>query len=223
MAIPGEVRAYGVEIDPAAALQAIENSGREVVVGDFRFADLPERPTAIVGNPPFQADLVEDFMDRCHQLLEYGGKVGFILPVYLFQTANTLMRFHRRWSIAQELLPRNMFQGMSKPIMFASFTKERRVTLSGFFLYAETAALESLRPEFREMFCGNKSRAGVWKETVHRALSICGGRATLNQLYECIENSRPTETKFWREKIRQVAGRHFHRIDKGEYSLQEAA
>lgn len=223
MAVPEHVQAFGVEIDPAAAAEAVLNTGREIVVGDFCIVDLPRRPTAVVGNPPFVADLINDFLARCYELLEYGGKVGFILPAYYFQTAGPVMRLAQRWSIAQEIIPRNLFEGLRKPLLFASFIKERQAVLSGFFLYAETAALESMRREFRALFVGNGAKAGVWRETVYAALRICGGTATLKQIYQCVENNRPTNNPFWREKIRQVAGQHFTRVRDGEYSLKEAA
>lgn len=219
MAIPEGVQAYGVEIDPEQACKAIQNSGRDVITGDFRLVDLPKRPTVVIGNPPFQADLVDDFLDRCHEAMEYGGRVGFILPVYLFQTANTVMRYARKWSLQHQLMPRNMFEGLKMPIMFAKFTKERKTVVSGLFLYAETASLADLRPEFKAMFVGNESRANVWRDSVQEAMNICGGRATLQQLYQCIERRRPTGTAFWREKIRQTAGLYFSRIGRAEYCV----
>jgi hypothetical protein len=51
----------------------------------------------------------------------------------------------------------------------------------------------------------------------------CGGRATLAQLYACIEGNRPTANPWWREKVRQIAGKHFHRIGTGEYALTREA
>jgi site-specific DNA-methyltransferase (adenine-specific) len=223
MAIPENVDAYGVEIDPDMASLAVANSGREVIVGDFCTVDLPRRPTVVIGNPPFQASLVDSFLDRCYEQLEYEGRVGFLLPVYMFQTAGTVMRYSRRWSLAQELVPRNLFERITKPLMFATFTKERKTVMSGLFLYREVHALESLKREFRELFVGNGSKAGVWRETVYAALRICGGQATLPQIYACIENNRPTDNPHWREKIRQIAGAHFERVKPGEYKLREAA
>lgn len=221
MPIPKGVQAYGVEIDPEQAHAAIRNSGRDVITGDFRLVDLPKRPTVVIGNPPFQASLIEDFLARCYEVMEYGGRVGFILPVYIFQTSNTVMRYARKWSIQHELMPRDMFAGLKMPIMFAQFTKEKKTIVSGLFLYAETASLVELKPEFRGMFQGNDSRANVWKDCVHEAMNICGGRATLQQLYQCIERKRPTGTAFWREKIRQTAGNYFSRIGRAEYCLPE--
>ncbi|MDP2346753.1 MAG: class I SAM-dependent methyltransferase [Gammaproteobacteria bacterium] len=223
MAVPAHVQAFGVEICQKTAAAAAINSGRTIINGDFRTVELPQCPTAFVGNPPFQFDLVHAFLERCHQLLEFGGRVGFILPVCMFQTANTVMRWSELWSIEQELIPRNIFASLRAPLMFATFTKEQRTFLSGFFLYEETASLEGLNKEFRTMFVGNSSRANVWRETVQRALEKCGGTATLQQLYQCIENSRPTPNQFWREKIRQTAAQYFVRVSRGEFALQQEA
>lgn len=35
------------------------------------------------------------------------------------------------------------------------------------------------------------------------------------------EHNRPTENKWWREKVRQICGMHFVRVDAGEYALDE--
>lgn len=222
LALPEHVPAFGIEIEPATAEQARSNTGREVITGDFLTVAIEQRPTAIVGNPPFVASLIDGFLARCYELLEYGGRVGFILPVYYFQTAAPVMRLARRWSIAQELIPRNIYAGLTKPLVFATFTKEHKVSLSGFFLYAETAALDAMRKEFKSMFVGNGARAGVWREVVYAALRVHGGRASLRVLYATIEDARPTDNPWWREKIRQTAGKHFHRVRDGEYALSEA-
>lgn len=223
IAAPAHVEAFGIEIDPAIAEEARANSGRLVVTGDFVHAPLPLKPTHIIGNPPFQADLFEDILARCYELLEYERSAALLLPVYFFQTAGTVMRWARRWSIEQEMVPRNLFERLQRHLVFAKFTKARKCVLSGFFLYSEVDALDSLRREYRALFIGNGSRVNVWRETIAAALHICGGRATLPQLYACIENSRPTNNRFWREKIRQVAGQYFHRVRDGEYALPEAA
>lgn len=223
LAVPDHIQAFGVEIDPAAADQARHNSGREVITGDFRSVSLPADPSAIIGNPPFQYELIMQFVDRCYELLEYGARAGFILPVYVFQTASTMTRLQKQWSVSQELIPRNLFAGLAKPILFATLEKSQRPTLSGFFLYAETDAISDMHKEFQQMFVGNNSRPNVWRDAVARALDVCGGHATLQQLYAAIEGNRPTRNPWWREKVRQIAGQYFHRVKPGEYKFREAA
>ncbi len=221
LAVPPEVPAVGSEIDPAQATAARANTGRTVITGDCLSVELPIRPTAVVGNPPFQAELVQALLDRCHFELGDGERVGLLLPVYLFQTAATVIRYHHRWSIRQELLPRNLFQGLTKPLLFALFTKEQHRTLHGFFLYTETdALLAGVHPRLRAYLIGNLSTAQCWRDAVRVALEACGGRATLSELYACFESGgRPTTNRFWREKVRQIAGQHYHRIAPGEYAL----
>jgi site-specific DNA-methyltransferase (adenine-specific) len=51
MAVPEDVDAYGVEIDPTLIDEARHNTGREIIQGDFRKVDLPRRPTVVLGNP----------------------------------------------------------------------------------------------------------------------------------------------------------------------------
>lgn len=221
MAIPQDVEAYGVEIDPVAAAEAVRNTGRQVIVGDFLTASLPKRPTAVIGNPPFSADTIDGIIDRCYHELDYGGRIGFLMPVYMFQTASRVVGYQRRWSISQEMVPRNLFERLSCPLMFATFTKARQTVISGLFLYAETDAVASLKKDIREIVLGNKSTANCWRDSVELALRALGGRARLEQLYAAIENNRPTENKWWREKVRQIAGMHFVRVAAGEYALNE--
>ncbi len=220
MAIPRDVDAYGVEIDPMQADAAVRNTGREIIVGDFLTAKLPRKPTVILGNPPFVADMIDDFLTRCYHELEYGGRVGFLLPVYYLQRPSKVVDLNRRFSIAQELLPKNLFENMSKPLMFCRFTKERRTVLSGFFLYTETnAVMTGLKGNMRELVLGNKSTANCWRDVVELALRALGGRAKLEHLYQAIEKNRPTDNPWWREKVRQICGIHFVRVAAGEYAL----
>jgi site-specific DNA-methyltransferase (adenine-specific) len=221
MAAPAHVDAYGVEIDPVVAAQAVANTGRQIIVGDWCQVDLPRRPTAIIGNPPFAVETIDGFLARCFDLLENGGKVGFILPCYFFQTAAHVIGLAQRWSLAQEMIPRNIFHRLQPPLCFATFTKERQVQLVGFALYSETQqVLEGLHDRYRAKFIGNGSRAGVWRETVLQAAEECGGdTVTLGQLYACIEKCRPTPNPFWREKIRQVAAQCLQRVSAGVYAV----
>jgi site-specific DNA-methyltransferase (adenine-specific) len=220
MALPDACEAVGVEIDPVMAERARLNSGREVIEGDFSSVDLPFRPEVIVGNPPFSSDIIDSFLDRGYDMMDYGGEIGFILPVYLFQTASRVLRYHERFSLDQVLMPRNMFQGMQKPLMFARFKKERQRNLVGFFLYGETQAVLQLKKQYRLMFVGNESRASLWGEVVERALIALGGEASLDAIYTEIEGKRPYEgNSFWKQQVRKVLQRCAVRVARGRYAL----
>lgn len=219
MALPGEVRAVGVELDPTLKDVAEANSGRRVITGDFRDVELPFRPTAILGNPPFQSDVFDGFLDRAFEEMDYGGKAGFILPVYFFQTASRVVDYMQRWSLSQVLLPRNMFEQMQKPLMFATFTKDRKTASVGFALYGETHAIQNLAKKYRLMFIGNESRASAWGEAVEQALVDLGGEATLQDVYRQIEGKRPTTNEFWKQQVRKVIQRIGVRVGPGRWRL----
>jgi len=222
MSIPEDVRAYGCEIDPVLADQARANSGREVLCGDFLSTEMPEAPTLILGNPPFKSQFLEGLLDRAADVLPEGGLVGLLLPVYMFQTANTVMRFSRQFSIRHELVPRNIFQGMEKPLMWAHFERTKTPVLSGFMLYGELAALESVKRKYKTLFVGNESRASLWGELVEQALITLGGSATLEEIYAEVEGKRPTDNPWWRPQIRKIARKNYRRVAKATYELEAA-
>jgi len=219
-ALPDEVTAYGFEVDEALAKVAQSTSGREVIVGDVRHAPFPANPTLIIGNPPFELSLVEDVLTRGYECLDYNQEAGFVLPVYFFQTADTLLKFHEKWTIRHDLMPRNMFQNMQKPIMFARFIKERKTTLVGFYLYQETADMLSLRKQFKTLFLGNESSSNVWGEAIDLALLELGGKATLKDIYRAIEGKRPTKTQFWKEAIRKHLQKYYQKLGPALYGLE---
>lgn len=217
-AIPDYVPAIGIEIDPALARQAIAMSGREVRVGDFRTIDLPARATAIIGNPPFELELVEGFLARALDLLEEEGRAAFILPAYCLQTAGTVERLATRWSIEQQMIPRNIFTGgLSKPLCFAQFTKGTKRGLVGFALYHETAAINRLRQRYRELLAAGEGN--VWTAIVRAALEALGGMATLHDIYREIDGHRPTTAKTWHAKVRQQVQKIGVRVAESTWAL----
>jgi len=218
-AIPEGVPAVGIEIDAELAEAARRNSGRHVIVGDFRLVDLPFRPTLITGNPPFASRTVSEFLDRSHVLLEEEGEVGLILPCYYFQAASTVETLAERWSIAQHMLPKNLYPRLQYPLCFAQLTKGRTRGLVGFALYHELAAVNRLRDRYRAILAGGEG--SVWKAVVRAALEAAGGRATLSRLYAEIDGNQPTGNQFWREKVRQVVQTIGIRIGEGEWALPE--
>jgi site-specific DNA-methyltransferase (adenine-specific) len=223
-AIPRKIPAFGVEIDAAIAEEARRNTGRPVITGDFRTVTLDCQPTAIIGNPPFNLKLVDGFLDRAHSLLPEGGRVGFILPTFAFQTASRVSRYSDQWSLAQEMLPRNIYPGLSKPLVFAIFSKDRKRTLVGFALYRETADIQQLPKAYREPM--SASSGPVWRNVVDLALNKLGGEADLQSIYAEIEGTRPTKTAFWREQIRKTLrayGEWFESVAPGRYRRLAAA
>lgn len=203
LSIPEHVNAIGVELDPVMAEAARRNTGREVITGDFRTAPIDAQVTHIVGNPPFDAAIVHGFLDRAHELLPDGGRCGLMLPAYVLQTSSKVVAMNKRWSISQELMPRNIFPRLSLPLVFAMFRKDRVRTLVGFFLYRECADVARMPKDVRQALVDGESKGSVWRSAVRAAFARLGKlSASLDALYAAIE--RPTENKFWREKVRQT-------------------
>lgn len=222
-AIPAHVRAVGVEIDPAVAEAARLATGREVLVGDFTGPVISRVRgiTAVVGNPPFRADFIDEMLRVCHAMLPEGGRAGFILPAYLFQTAHRVCGYAERWTIEQRMLPRNAFHNrMQAPLLWALFTKGATGRLIGFALYREAADVLDFQQEYRIVL--TSTTGSLWRAVCELALRHLGGQATLGQIYQQLERNRPTRTRFWREKIRQtlrVYPDSFRVIEDGEYAL----
>jgi site-specific DNA-methyltransferase (adenine-specific) len=219
-ALPASVPALGVEIDPELAEVARRSTGRHVIVGDFRMVDLPLAPVALIGNPPFQKRTVDEFLDRAWLLLPDDGRVGFILPAFVLQTASTIELLAERWSVRQDMLPRNLFGGLSHPLCFALFTKGAARGMVGFALYHELAAVNRLQARYRALLA--EGEGSVWAAVTRAALEALGGTANLQQLYREIEGHRPTANAFWREKVRQTVQRIATRVGDGLWSLSVA-
>lgn len=222
-AIPSGVPALGVEIDPLVAQAARENTGREVLTGDFITIDLPASPTAIIGNPPFRAKVFDGILNRAHELLPEGARAGFILPTYFFQTAGRVCDYGDRWSMSIELMPRNAFHNrMQTPLLFALFEKNAKRRMVGFVLYRECDDLHQMAKPYRELLSGHEGSA--WLAVCRMALRRLGGSASLKQIYDELERNRPTRTEWWREKIRQTlrAYEAFRPLGDGHYELRTA-
>lgn len=223
-AIPKHIPAIGNDIDPVLSKLAHENTGRIVHNGDFRTVQFEgmERVTAMFGNPPFELDVFEGLMQRFSNIMSIGNKAGFLLPCYFLQTADTFMRFARNWYMDQKMIPRNLFKGLSKPLMFATFIRENNPEIhGGFQLYAELCDVNRLKDNVREIVATRTKRNGsVWREAVISIMQDIGGKATLDDLYNMMEKKRPTENSYWREKVRQVVqAAPFKRIETGTYIL----
>lgn len=218
-AIPDHVAAIGVEIDPIVAATARANTGRPIIVGDFLTAKIPHAITHVVGNPPFDARLIAAFLDRCHQLLPAEGTCGLLLPAYVLQTSSKVMSFADRWAISAELMPRNIFPRLRLPLVFSMFRKGVPRTLVGLYLYAEAADVRALPAAMRAELAA-PARGSVWRRAVATAFGMLGrASASLAEIYAAVE--RPSENRYWREKVRQVLQTYpeFRRIADGHWEL----
>ncbi len=216
-AVPRDIPALGVEIDPVLASIARRATGREVLTGDFTDLDFDgRRPTAVIGNPPFDLEIIDRIFDRCYNLLPYGGRVGFIMPAYAFQTASRAVKYARRWSLEQDMIPRNLFKEMQKPLCFAVLTKDSGGRMRGFSLYRELHDVNSMKSWVVDELSTGRA---PWKAVVARAIEDLGGRAKLQDIYAAVAPRRPTGNNWWRAKIRQTLTRSgaFTRVGESEY------
>lgn len=218
-AIPAHVKAFGVEIDPVLAARARVLTGRQVITGDFLRIDVPARPTVVVGNPPFQTKLIEQILEKVHDLLVTDGRVGLVLPAFFFQTARRVVRYSEQWSLRQNCLPRNLYPGLKHPLVFAEFVKDQRRVLFGFTLFHELAYLQALPASVHEAVDAGPR---TWPAVVRATIGEYGGEASLAQIYEYVAQCRPTSNPAWREQVRKVCQRHARRTGRGRYAAQQA-
>lgn len=223
-AIRPEIPAFGVEVDPVLADRARANTGRTVITGDFRTVPIALQPTALIGNPPFKARIFDGILDRAHELLPEGALAGFILPAYLLQTPSRVDAYARRWSMTVELLPRTLFQRLSKPLVFCLFRKGQDRVMVGFALYREARSLDTLAPHYAA--AATAVSGSAWASAVLKAIVNLGGETDLQTLYRAMERGRPTGNQWWKDKVRQIVQRDpFVRTGAGRYAvaLQQAA
>lgn len=222
--IPREIPACGVEIDPFFAEKARRESGRVVFEGAFQSISRDQfasagiaEPSHYIGNPPFSMVLICEFLETIYRNSGRDATCGFILPAYVFQTANTVARINQQWGVEQQLIPRDLFPGLSTPILWAILRKHS--PNRGFILFEEKFAINSLKKECREIL---HSSSSTWKDLVACALRRLGNRASMTALYAFISSSPIPETNnFWREKVRQTLQRYdqFLRVDRGVWEL----
>lgn len=216
-AIPDTVPAVGVEIDEEIAGRCMEATGRHVIVGDFCMATVPDRITAIIGNPPFHVPTIDRFIKRAALLLPDGGRCGFILPAYAVQTHNRVMSWHKSFSMSAEILPRRLFPRLRLPLVFVVFTREDVRTMISFALYREACEVDRMDPVARRVIEGGRPKRGVWRALVEATMEQLGGEASLPEIYAAIEPRRPTVNAWWKEKVRQVLQMHFQSVAVGRW------
>lgn len=219
--VPEAVEAIGVEIDPALAEVARENTGRHIITGDFADEGIELPPaSAIIGNPPFDMRLVDKFLTRSYALLPTEGRAGFILPAYALGTPRRVIRWQRHWAVSQTLLPRTLFPRARVPLLFVLFEKGCGPRLLvGFTLYHEENEIHGMPNWAKRLLVDGEPRRKTWRLVVEVALRKLGGRATLPEIYHEMRDARPSENKWWKDKVRQVLQLHFARVGPGEWAL----
>lgn len=219
--IPADVPAWGIEIHPVLAAEARRTTGREIIVGDILEVALPDALTAVVGNPPFQQTLVEAMFERMHGALVDGGRMVLLLSAHLFQTSATVVRYAERFSLEVEMVPRDVFPGLQRPLVLARMVKKPERRIVGIAFAREIADLRAVPAEFRLVL--KRSRTNVWVAAAEKALRAIGRPATVDEVARCVVGDRPTATAFWREALRKALQREFVRVGPATYALPEAA
>jgi len=231
--IPKENKAIGIELDPDLIEEAKENTGREILCGNFINIPLPSEyqgnTTHIIGNPPFTHKTFEEFLNRAKSLLIPEGTAGFILPAYFFQTTKSVLQWHQTWNIEVELIPRDLFPGLSLPLCFSKFHRNPQTRkLIGLFLYQEHQQIKELPKETQNQINNpKKGPESLWKGLLKTSLEKFGGKASISHVlnYLTHEELIPTTNNYPREKIRQTLQRYpneFLPLGNGEWSLNNA-
>lgn len=218
--VPAHVPAMGIEIDPEQAALARERTGRRILTADFREVSFSEQPTVFLGNPPFKTRLFDEFLSIAEQVMARDGRIGMILPAFFFQTSGRVVRYNEAWGIATELLPRDLFPGLEKPLIFATFRKDAQRKLVGFSLYHEQAFVKALPKDVAKSL---REGPRTWREVVSDAIDAAGGIASLQQIYDYVASRRPTSNPNWKEQVRKICQSRATRVDRAQYSMNFAA
>lgn len=221
-AIPSTARVLGVEIDPALAAIAGNDTGREVRLGDFLTIDLSDvEPTHFVGNPPYSAQTISAFLERTRSLLPEGGRAIYLLPAHTFSFARPTLNLLRGFDVTVQLVPRDLWPRLSFPAIIADLTKQRVARLVGLVLFEEAAALRSVRAAYRQIL--NAGRKPLWRDVLDLALEALGGEGSLSEIYQLVETCVPSTTPFWRDILRREAGEHAERVAPGRFRRRPPA
>lgn len=202
-ALPASVDAIGVEIDPQLADIARNNTNRTIYTGNALEHHYDRPVSHFIGNPPFTLSFLDAFLEKARNELVEGGTVGFILSCHLLQTSSNIARWSNDWSLNTSLIPRDIYQGLSKPLCFTIFTNDRLRRFVGMALYLETNDVNGLEKEIKSLFVDN-GKGGVWARVIEQALIALGGKGSLSEIYSYVEPRKPSKTQFWKEQIRKV-------------------
>src|SRR3546814_7274643 len=86
------------------------------------------------------------------------------------------------------MIPRTVFPRLSRPLVWAKYTKTSQRRFSGIMLFAETRDIEQMRPAIRDAL----ARPGTWREAIASALESLGGEASLPAIYDAIRSEEHT-------------------------------
>lgn len=118
------------------------------------------------------------------------------------------------------MIPRNIYPGLSMPLVFSLFRKDQRRVLVGFSLYYETALVQSMPKDLAQSLIDGPM---TWTQVVFDALDELGGEAELKHIYEAVADKRPIENPAWREQVRKICQKKARRTGLGRYKLPQAA
>lgn len=210
--IPQPCRKLGVELR-ADLVQVARTKGHTIIHGNALEVPFPTGITHAIGNPPFEADFIDALLDKLHRTLPNdNGLAAFVLPTYYLQTSVHAYRLAQRWEIDVELIPRDIYPGLSKPLMLTRLWRNKAKRGLGLFLYAETVDMRSMNNAARD----NADRK-TWAQFVLDILEHLGGEATLEQMYRAASSKRPTANPFWQEQLRKVLRKVAINTDRGVY------
>jgi site-specific DNA-methyltransferase (adenine-specific) len=220
--IPGDVRAFGIELDATVAERARISSGRPVITGDALTVQLPKRPTRLISNIPFRVSFLNRLLDRYYHVLEEGDNatITILVPVFALQSSTRVSKYIERFSLRCDVIPRDIFPGLPLPLAIASFTKSRDRWLAGVAFFTEVAEQKRFPREIRDLM--DRAQTNVWVAVIMRALEHLGGRGSVDEVTRYVSGYRPTRTEHWREAIRKHI-RSFPREARGVYTLHAAA
>jgi hypothetical protein len=221
-AVGPQVEAVGVELDPKLAAIAAADTGRRIIVGDFTTVPIDVEPSHMIGNPPYSSELIAAFLRRTEELLTPGGIGGYLLPVHSFSFAAKTLEILKGFEVGIDLVPRDLYPRISFPLLFVKLKKSSQQKLIGFALFDEAIAIRTMRAEYRRVI--QSGRTPIWREISEMALRALGGEASLEQIYDVVEDFRGSSTnRFWRDRVRAEAGKHFERVTTGVFRLPKAA
>lgn len=217
-ALPGDVPAHGVEIDPVLAERAHRETGRPVIVGDVLRVDLPFRPTFVVGNPPYRARFMDALLERLHGILPADAPVGLLLPAYFFQNDARVTAWSRQWGMDVKSIPKTAFTTrMAHPLCWAVLSRGRAGSMVGLALYEETVDQRGMPEAYRRLL--RDCEGSSWREVVTRAVVLLGGEAPLQAIYERVGPERPSGNPWWQEKVRQQCQMYLEKAGPGRYRV----